>query len=145
MSKKGEIIVGLDIGTTKVAAVVGEVTDDGVDIIGIGSHPSAGLHKGVVVNIDATCASITKAIEEAEQMAGCDITTVFAGIAGGHISSFNNNGIVAVKEREIAPEDVTRVIEQAKAVAIPLDREVIHAIPRAMSSTTRRGSATRSA
>lgn len=129
MAKKGEIVVGLDIGTTKVAAVVGEVADDGIDIIGIGSHPSAGLHKGVVVNIDATCASITHAIEEAEQMAGCDISTVFAGIAGGHISSFNNNGIVAVKNREIGPEDVGRVLEQAKAVAIPLDREVIHAIP----------------
>jgi cell division protein FtsA len=129
MAKQGEIIVGLDIGTTKVAAVVGEVVDDGIDIIGIGSHPSAGLHKGVVVNIDATCSSITKAIEEAEQMAGCDISTVFAGIAGGHITSFNNNGIVAVKDREISEEDIGRVLDQAKAVAIPLDREVIHAIP----------------
>ena len=129
MAKQGEIIVGLDIGTTKVAAVVGEVVEDGIDIIGIGSHPSAGLHKGVVVNIDATCASIKKAIEEAEQMAGCDITTVFAGIAGGHISSFNNNGIVAVKDREITSDDLNRVLAQAKAVAIPLDREVIHAIP----------------
>ena len=129
MASAGEIIVGLDIGTTKVAAVVAEVTEEGIDIIGIGSHPSAGLHKGVVVNIDATCNSITKAIEEAEQMAGCDIATVFAGIAGGHISSFNNNGIVAVKNREISKDDVNRVIEQAKAVAIPMDREVIHAIP----------------
>lgn len=129
MAKKGEIIVGLDIGTTKVAAVVGEVSDEGMDIIGIGSHPSSGLHKGVVVNIDATCNSITKAIEEAEQMAGVDISTVFAGIAGGHIHSFNNNGIVAVKNREISQEDIERVLEQAKAVAIPLDREVIHAIP----------------
>lgn len=129
MAKQGEIIVGLDIGTTKVAAVVGEVVEDGIDIIGIGSHPSAGLHKGVVVNIDATCASIKKAIDEAEQMAGCDITTVFAGIAGGHISSFNNNGIVAVKDREITSDDLDRVLAQAKAVAIPLDREVIHAIP----------------
>jgi cell division protein FtsA len=129
MAKQGEIIVGLDIGTTKVAAVVGEVVEDGIDIIGIGSHPSAGLHKGVVVNIDATCASITRAIEDAEQIAGCDIATVFAGIAGGHIGSFNNNGIVAVKNREITNEDVGRVLEQAKAVAIPLDREVIHAIP----------------
>ena len=111
MAKKGEIIVGLDIGTTKVAAVVGEVVEDGIDIIGIGSHPSAGLHKGVVVNIDATCTSITKAIEEAEQMAGCDITTVFAGIAGGHISSFNNNGIVAVKDREINEGDLARVLD----------------------------------
>ncbi len=129
MARKEEIIVGLDIGTTKVATVVGEVTEEGIDIIGIGSHPSAGLHKGVVVNIDATCASITKAVEEAEQIAGCDISTVFAGIAGGHISSFNNNGIVAVKNREVTKEDVGRVLEQAKAVAIPLDREVIHAIP----------------
>ncbi len=129
MTRQGEIVVGLDIGTTKVAAVVGEATEDGIDVIGIGSHPSAGLHKGVVVNIDATCASITKAIEEAEQMAGCDINTVFAGIAGGHITSFNNNGIVAVKDREISDDDVNRVIEQAKAVAIPMDREVIHAIP----------------
>ncbi len=129
MAKQGEIIVGLDIGTTKVAAVVGEAVEDGIDIIGIGSHPSAGLHKGVVVNIDATCSSITKAIEEAEQMAGCDISTVFAGIAGGHITSFNNNGIVAVKDREISEEDIGRVLDQAKAVAIPLDREVIHAIP----------------
>ncbi|MBN2804956.1 MAG: cell division protein FtsA [Deltaproteobacteria bacterium] len=129
MANKGDIIVGLDIGTTKVAAVVGEVTEDGTDIIGIGSHPSAGLHKGVVVNIDATCDSINKAVDEAEQMAGVEISTVYAGIAGGHISSFNNNGIVAVKNREITKGDVDRVIEQAKAVAIPLDREVIHAIP----------------
>jgi cell division protein FtsA len=129
MARRGEIIVGLDIGTTKVAAVVGEVNEEGLDVIGIGSHPSAGLHKGVVVNVDATCDSIGHAIEEAEQMAGCDISTVYAGIAGGHISSFNNNGIVAVKNREICDEDVGRVIEQAKAVAIPLDREVIHAIP----------------
>lgn len=129
MANCGDIIVGLDIGTTKVAAVVGEVTEEGTDIIGIGSHPSAGLHKGVVVNIDATCNSITRAIEEAEQMAGVEISTVYAGIAGGHISSFNNNGIVAVKNREISQSDVDRVIEQAKAVAIPLDREVIHAIP----------------
>ncbi len=129
MAKQGEIIVGLDIGTTKVAAVVGETTEDGIDIIGIGSHPSAGLHKGVVVNIDATCASIKKAVEDAEQIAGVDINTVFAGIAGGHIMSFNNNGIVAVKNREITQEDVQRVLDQAKAVAIPLDREVIHTLP----------------
>ncbi len=129
MAKQGEIIVGLDIGTTKVAAVVGEVVEDGIDIIGIGSHPSAGLHKGVVVNIDATCASIKRAVEDAEQIAGCDIATVYAGIAGGHVSSFNNNGIVAVKNREITEEDLQRVLDQAKAVAIPLDREVIHALP----------------
>ncbi len=130
MASEGEIIVGLDIGTTKVAAVVGEVTRDGIDIIGIGSHPSAGLHRGVVVNIDATCESIKRAIEDAEQMAGVEISNVYAGIAGGHITSFNNIGIVAVKDREISSTDVDRVIEQAKAVAIPMDREVIHAIPR---------------
>jgi cell division protein FtsA len=133
MTKQGEIIVGLDIGTTKVATVVGEVVEGGIDIIGIGSHPSAGLHKGVVVNIDKTCASITRAVEDAEQIAGCDIATVFAGIAGGHITSFNNDGMVAVKNREITDEDVRRVLDQAKAVAIPVDREVIHAIPQGYS------------
>ncbi len=129
MAKQGEIIVGLDIGTTKVAAVVGETTEDGIDIIGIGSHPSSGMHQGAIVNIDATCETIEKVIDDAEQIAGCDINTVYAGISGGHIMSFNNNGIVAVKNREITEEDVQRVLEQAKAVAIPLDREVIHTIP----------------
>lgn len=129
MAKQGEIIVGLDIGTTKVAAVVGEVVEDGIDIIGIGSHPSAGLHKGVVVNIDATCASISRAVEDAAQIAGCHIGSVYAGIAGGHISSFNNNGIVTVKTREIAGEDVDRVLDQAKAVPIHQDKTVLHAIP----------------
>ena len=129
MAKSGDIIVGLDIGTTKIAAIVGEVTDDGIDIMGFGSHPSAGLHKGVVVNVDATCAAITATIEEAEHVAGVEISTVYVGIAGSHISSFNNNGIVAVKAREIAQSDLERVIEQAKAVPIAMDREIIHAIP----------------
>lgn len=128
-NKKGELIVGLDIGTTKICAIVGEVTDDGIDIIGIGSHPSKGLRKGVVVNIEATVASIKRAIEEAELMAGCEINTVYTGIAGGHVKGFNSQGIVAVKDKEVREADIQRVIDAAKAVAIPLDREVIHVLP----------------
>lgn len=129
MGKKGELIVGLDIGTTKICAIVGETTDDGIDIIGIGSHPSKGLRKGVVVNIEATVASIRRAIEEAELMAGCEINTVFTGIAGGHIKGFNSQGIVAVKDKEVRETDISRVVDAAKAIAIPLDREVIHILP----------------
>lgn len=129
MARKDNLIVGLDIGTTKVCAIVGEVTHDGIDIIGIGSHPSRGLRKGVVVNIEATVESIKKAVEEAELMAGCDITSVYAGIAGGHIKGINSHGIVAVKNKEVCENDINRVIDAAQAVAIPLDREVIHVIP----------------
>ncbi len=129
MAKSGDVLVGLDIGTTKICAIVGEITDEGIDIIGIGTHPSKGLRKGVVVNIDATVASIKRAIEEAEHMAGCEISTVYTGIAGGHIKAFPSHGVVAVKDKEVRPRDVERVIEQAKAVAIPLDREVIHVLP----------------
>src|SRR3954453_14712787 len=132
MSKK-DFVVGLDIGTTKICCIVGEVVESGsnpiIDIVGIGTAPSAGLRKGVVINIDSTVESITKAVEEAELMAGVEISTVYAGIAGGHIKSFNSTGIVAVKDREITEQDVQRVIDAAKAVAIPLDREVIHIIP----------------
>ena len=127
--KSGELIVGLDIGTTKICCIVGEQTDEGIDIIGIGSHPSKGLRKGVVVNIDATVASIKRAIEEAEHMAGCEITTVYTGIAGGHVKAFPSHGVVAIKDKEVKQTDVDRVIDQAKAVAIPLDREVIHVLP----------------
>lgn len=130
MAKREELIVGLDIGTTKVCAIVGEVTDDGIDIIGIGSAPSKGLRKGVVINIDATVQSIKRAIEEAELMAGCEISTVYAGIAGGHIQGVNSQGIVAVnKEKEIREEDLVRVMDAARAVSIPMDREVIHVLP----------------
>ena len=129
MAKNEDLIVGLDIGTTKICAIVGEVTDDGIDIVGIGSHPSKGLRKGVVINIDSTVSSIKKAIEEAELMAGCDITSVYAGIAGGHIKGLNSHGIVAIKEKEVRQTDVDRVIDAAQAVSIPLDREVIHVIP----------------
>ena len=127
--KGGEIIVGLDIGTTKICAIVGELTESGIDIIGIGTHPSKGLRKGVVVNIEATVASIRRAVEEAELMAGVEISHVYTGIAGGHIKGFNSQGIVAVKEKEVRDADIARVIDAAKAVAIPLDREVIHVLP----------------
>jgi len=126
---KDEIVVGLDIGTTKIAAIVGEVTDEGLDVIGIGTAPSRGIRKGVVVNIDATVQSIERAIEEAEHMAGCEITTVYAGIAGGHIKGLNSHGTVAVKDKEVRDGDLSRVIESAKAVAIPMDREIIHVLP----------------
>jgi len=124
-----ELIVGLDIGTTKICAVVGEVTGDNINIIGIGTHPSIGLRKGVVVNIESTVESIKKAVEEAELMAGCEISSVYAGIAGGHITGFNSHGIIAVKGTEITQSDVDRVIDAARAVAIPMDREVIHVLP----------------
>ena len=125
MSKK-DFVVGLDIGTTKICCIVGEVAEGGanpvIDIVGIGTAPSTGLRKGVVVNIDTTVESITKAIEEAELMAGVEISTVYTGIAGGHIKSFNSTGIVAIKDNEVKENDVQRVIDAAKAVAIPLDR-----------------------
>ena len=133
MSNKKDFVVGLDIGTTKICCIVGEIVESGtnpvIDIVGIGTAPSNGLRKGVVINIDSTVDSISKAIEEAELMAGVEISTVYTGIAGGHIKSFNSTGIVAVKDKEIQQGDVQRVIDAAKAVAIPLDREVIHIIP----------------
>jgi cell division protein FtsA len=125
----GEIIVGLDIGTTKICAIVGELTDEGIDIIGIGTNPSRGLRKGVVVNIESTVQSIQRAIDEAEAMAGTEITHVYTGIAGGHIKSFGGRGVVALKDREVRDADIARVIEQAKTVNIPVDREVIHVLP----------------
>ncbi|ROR29689.1 cell division protein FtsA [Inmirania thermothiophila] len=132
MSRKGErnLIVGLDIGTSKVVAIVGAVTEEGgIEIVGLGSHPSRGLKKGVVVNIDSTVQSIQRAVEEAELMAGCEIHSVFAGIAGSHIRSLNSHGIVAIKDREVAPADVERVLDAARAVAIPADQRILHVIP----------------
>ena len=126
---KGEIIVGLDIGTTKICAVVGEVMGSQVDIVGMGSHRSDGLRKGVVVNIEATVASIKKAVEEAEMMSGCEITSVLTGIAGGHIKGFNSHGVIAIKGREVTVKDKERVVDAARAVAIPTDREVVHILP----------------
>ncbi len=130
MPPKPDIIVGLDIGTTKIAVIVAQRSAGGkVDIIGIGTNPSKGLRKGVVINIDATVASIRHAVEEAELMAGCEITTVYAGIAGSHIKGFNSHGIVAVKNKEVTSKDVERVIDAARAVAIPMDREILHILP----------------
>lgn len=129
MRKRDPLVVGLDIGTTKICTVVGEVSDGQVNIIGIGSFPSKGLRKGVVVNIDSTVHSIKKAVEEAELMAGYHLTSVYAGIAGGHIKGINSHGVIAVKNKEITSNDVKRVIDAASAIAIPMDREVIHIIP----------------
>ena len=132
MSKKLEknLIVGLDIGTSKVVAIVGEITSAGaIEIIGIGSHPSRGLKKGVVVNIESTVQSIQRAVEEAELMAGCQIHSVYAGIAGSHIRSLNSHGIVAIRDKEVTPNDVDRVIDAARAVAIPADQKVLHVLP----------------
>ena len=123
-------IVGLDIGTSKVAAIVGENTADGqIEIIGIGSARSRGLKKGVVVNIESTVQSIQRAVEEAELMAGCRIDEVYAGIAGSHVRSLNSHGIVAIRDREVLPQDVERVIDAAQAVAIPADQKVLHILP----------------
>ncbi len=129
MQTQENIIVGLDIGTTKICAIVGEKNGSDISIIGVGTHPSVGLRKGVVVNIDSTVESIKKAVEEAELMAGVEISSVYTGIAGGHITGFNSHGIIAIKGGEINESDVDRVIEAARAVAIPMDREVIHVLP----------------
>jgi len=129
MAKRDNIVAGLDIGTTKTCVIVGEITNTGIDIIGIGTHPSSGLRKGVVVNIDSTVDSIKRAVEEAELMSGCEIRSVFAGIAGSHIKGLNSYGIVAVKGGEVDEYDVKRALEAAKAVAIPLDRKIIHILP----------------
>jgi len=132
MTKKADknLIVGLDIGTSKVVAIVGEIkADDEIEIIGIGSHPSRGLKKGVVVNIESTVQSIQRAVEEAELMAGCEILSVHAGIAGSHIRSLNSYGIVAIKDGEVSHGDVERVIDAARAVAIPADQKILHILP----------------
>ncbi|MEW6097221.1 MAG: cell division protein FtsA [bacterium] len=127
---KEDIIVGLDIGTTKVCTVIGEIDEDRVEIIGVGTSPSHGLRKGVVVNIDSTIKSIENAVSEAELMAGIEVSSVFAGIAGGHIKGMNSHGVIAISRgREVTQSDVERVIDAAKAVSIPLDREVIHVLP----------------
>lgn len=130
MAAKRDIIVGLDIGTTKIAVIVGERDALGkVDIIGIGTAPSKGLRKGVVINIESTVESIRRAVHEAELMAGCEITAVYAGIAGSHIKGFNSHGIVAIRNKEVSPKDMERVIDAARAVAIPMDREILHILP----------------
>ena len=132
MSKRGDknLIVGLDIGTSKVVAIVGEINEDGdIEVVGIGSHPSRGLKKGVVVNIESTVHSIQRAVEEAELMAGCDIHSVYTGIAGSHVRSLNSHGIVGIRDSEVSPGDVDRVIDAARAVAIPADQKILHILP----------------
>jgi cell division protein FtsA len=131
MKKTDEnLIIGLDIGTSKILAIVAEVKDDGaVEIIGIGHHPSRGLKKGVVANIESTVQSIRRAVEEAELMAGCQIMSVYAGIAGSHISSFNSHGVVAIRDNEVSKSDMERVIEAARALAIPNDQKILHILP----------------
>ena len=124
------MIVGLDIGTSKVVAIVGDINADGsLDVVGIGSRRSRGLKKGTVVNIESTVESIQRAIEEAELMAGCQINSVYAGIAGSHIRSMNSHGIVAIRDGEVMKPDIERVIDAAQAVAIPADQKVLHILP----------------
>jgi cell division protein FtsA len=130
MSRNHDVVVGLDIGTSKIACVVAESAPDGrVDVIGIGTHPSRGLRKGVVVNIESTVESIRLAVEEAELMAGVDIQTVYTGIAGSHIRGYNSHGVVATKNNEVTPEDVERVIDAARAMNIPADQKILHILP----------------
>jgi cell division protein FtsA len=129
-SGSNNMIVGLDIGTSKVVAIVGEITPEGgLNIVGIGRHRSRGLKKGTVVNIESTVQSIQRAVEEAELMAGCRIHSVYAGIAGNHIRSMNSHGIVAIRDREVFPADIERVIDAAQAVAIPADQKILHILP----------------
>lgn len=123
-------VVGIDIGTSKIICIVGEVDEAGhLSVIGLGKHPSTGLKRGVVVNIEATVASIQKAVEQAEEMAGIQIREVYTGIAGSHIRSFNSHGIVAISASEVASHDVDRVIDAARAVAIPADQKILHILP----------------
>ncbi len=137
---EAKMIVGLDIGTSKVVAIVGELNEDGeIEIVGIGSHQSRGLKKGVVVNIESTVQSIQRAIEEAELMAGCQIHSVYAGIAGSHIRSLNSHGIVAIRDREVMATDIERVIDAAKAVAIPADQKILHVLPQEYVIDTQEG------
>ena len=132
MAKREErkLLVGLDIGTSKVVAIVGELSsENSLEIIGVGSHNSRGLKRGVIVNIESTVQSIQRAVEEAELMSGCEINTVYTGIAGSHVRSLNSHGIVAIREKEVSGSDVDRVIDAARAVAIPADQQVLHVIP----------------
>jgi len=130
MSKRGDVLVGLDIGTSKICVVVAEVNEDGsLEIVGLGKHPSKGLNRGSVVNIDQTVESIRAAVEEAEFISGTPIRSAYVGVAGGHIRSFNTNGIVAIKSKIVTKEDIDRVVEQARAVTMPADHEIIHVLP----------------
>ncbi|HJX36053.1 MAG TPA: cell division protein FtsA [Dehalococcoidales bacterium] len=129
MGRKSNVLVGLDIGTTKTTVIVGEITETGIDIIGIGTSPAKELRKGLVVNIESTVEAIKKAVEEAEHMSGCRINSAYVGIAGSHVKGQNSLGIVSIKGREVGEEDVQRAIEASKAIAIPVDREILHTLP----------------
>ena len=130
MPPKSNLIVGLDIGTTNITVVLGELRQDNrIDVVGVGTSPSKGLRKGVVINIEATVSSIAQAVEQAERMAGSEVHSVFASISGSHVKGFNSHGIVGIKNKEVSAHDIEKVIEAAKAVAIPLDREVLHVLP----------------
>jgi cell division protein FtsA len=126
----GEIVVGLDIGTTKVTAVVGEVNEDGITILGVGSVPCRGLRKGIVTNIDWTVRSIKEAVEAAQTMAGVEIRTVYAGVAGGHIRSQTSDGVAAIAGGEVTRSDVERALEGARAIPVDADRQILHVLPR---------------
>ncbi len=127
--QRGEIIVGLDIGTTKICTIVGEVFEDRVDVIGMGVHPSVGMRKGVVVNIEFTVNSIRKSVQQAELMAGCKISSVYVGIAGSHVTGTNSDGVIAIKGHEIIQQDIAKVVENAKAIPLTQEQEVIHVLP----------------
>jgi len=129
MGRKNRTVASIDIGTSKISVIIGEISREGVDIIGVGSHPSLGIKKGQIINMDSTVDSIKTALEEAEAMTGIDINTAVVGISGGHIKGFKNNGVVAVKGKEIKNSDIISAIDAAKAIVIPIDREVIHIIP----------------
>ncbi len=126
---ENEIIAGLDLGSTKVCAIVGEQTEEGLDIIGVGSVPAKGLKKGVVVNIESTVQAIRGAVEQAETMAGVEIRNVYAGVAGSHVRGMNKEGVAAIQHREVSQDDVDRVLDQAKAIPLPGDRQVLHVLP----------------
>ena len=130
MRENKDLIVGLDIGTSKIVALVAEVPPEGgINILGMGSAPSRGLKKGVVVNIEATVSAIQRALEDAELMADCKITQVYTGIAGSHIRSLNSHGMVPIRDREVSQVDVDRVIETARAVNISTDQQILHVLP----------------
>ena len=131
MSRKARnIVVGLDMGTTKISAIIGEIQDDGmIDVIGMGSHLCSGLQKGVVANMDRTVDAIGKAVEEAQIMAGVEVDSAYVSLAGPHINGINSTGIIAVKNQEVTGREIERVIEAARVVALPEDREIIHVLP----------------
>ncbi|MDF3054582.1 MAG: ftsA [Gammaproteobacteria bacterium] len=134
------LIVALDVGTSKIAALVGEISSEGqIEVIGIGSHPSHGLKRGVVVNIEATVQSIQRAIEEAELMAGCEIHSAFTGIAGNHVRSLNSHGMIAIRDKEVSSNDVERVLDAARALAIPADQTILHILPQEYSIDNQEG------